>query len=55
MSAGISSLACYSLFEASLTGLFAFFGNQWLRTDDGHWHEVTPGSGRQSKVPYRQR
>ncbi|MBC8037573.1 MAG: APC family permease [Rhizobiales bacterium] len=30
MSAGISSLACYSIFEASLTGLFAFFGNQWL-------------------------
>lgn len=32
MSAGISSLACYSLFEASLTGLFAFFGNQFLNT-----------------------
>ncbi len=30
MSAGISSLACYSIFEASLTGLFAFFGNAWL-------------------------
>ena len=30
MSAGITSLACYSLFEASLTGLFAFFGNKWL-------------------------
>jgi len=30
MSAGISSLACYSIFEASLTGLFAFFGNKWL-------------------------
>ena len=30
MSAGISSLACYSVFEASLTGLFAFFGNSWL-------------------------
>ena len=30
MSAGISSLACYSIFEASLTGLFAFFGNSWL-------------------------
>lgn len=30
MSAGIGSLACYSLFEASLTGLFAFFGNLWL-------------------------
>ena len=30
MSAGIASLACYSVFEASLTGLFAFFGNLWL-------------------------
>lgn len=30
MSAGIASLACYSIFEASLTGLFAFFGNWWL-------------------------
>ncbi len=35
MSAGISSLACYSIFEASLTGLFAFFGNQWLATHLG--------------------
>ncbi|MGH6907655.1 MAG: APC family permease, partial [Aestuariivirga sp.] len=35
MSAGISSLACYSVFEASLTGLFAFFGNQWLQTHLG--------------------
>ncbi len=31
MSAGIASLACYSIFEASLTGLFAFFGNMWLK------------------------
>ena len=30
MSAGISSLACYSVFEASLCGLFAFFGNSWI-------------------------
>ena len=30
MSAGFTSLASYSLFEASLTGLFAFFGNKWL-------------------------
>ncbi len=30
MSAGIASLACYSIFEASLTGLFAFFGNLWI-------------------------
>lgn len=30
MSAGLTSFLCYSLFEASLTGLFAFFGNKWL-------------------------
>ncbi len=30
MSAGLASFACYSIFEASLTGLFAFFGNKWL-------------------------
>ena len=35
MSAGITSLACYSLFEASLTGLFAFFGNTWLNDHFG--------------------
>src|SRR3954447_11746933 len=35
MSAGISSLACYSIFEASLTGLFAFFGNSWLASHLG--------------------
>ena len=35
MSAGITSLACYSIFEASLTGLFAFFGNSWLSTHLG--------------------
>lgn len=35
MSAGISSLACYSIFEASLTGLFAFFGNLWISTHLG--------------------
>src|SRR6476660_10445608 len=35
MSAGISSFACYSIFEASLTGLFAFFGNSWLKTHLG--------------------
>jgi amino acid transporter len=35
MSAGIASLACYSVFEASLTGLFAFFGNQWLKAHLG--------------------
>ena len=35
MSAGITSLACYSIFEASLTGLFAFFGNKWLNDHFG--------------------
>ena len=30
MSAGLTSFICYSIFEASLTGLFAFFGNKWL-------------------------
>jgi amino acid transporter len=35
MSAGIASLACYSIFEASLFGLFAFFGNQWIATHLG--------------------
>ena len=35
MSAGISSLACYSIFEASLTGLFAFFGNSWIKAHLG--------------------
>ena len=30
MSAGLASLLCYSIFEASLTGLFAFFGNKFL-------------------------
>jgi amino acid transporter len=35
MSAGFSSLVCYSIFEASLYGLFAFFGNQWLKTHLG--------------------
>lgn len=35
MSAGISSLACYSVFEASLTGLFAFFANTWLKDNIG--------------------
>ena len=35
MSAGIASLACYSIFEASLTGLFAFFGNLWISAHFG--------------------
>jgi amino acid transporter len=35
MSAGFTSLLCYSLFEASLTGLFAFFSNKWLNEHVG--------------------
>jgi amino acid transporter len=35
MSAGVTSLACYSIFEASLYGLFAFFGNAWLKNHFG--------------------
>jgi amino acid transporter len=35
MSAGFTSLACYSIFEASLYGLFAFFGNAWLKNHFG--------------------
>jgi amino acid transporter len=35
MAAGIASLASYSVFEASLTGLFAFFGNSWLQSHFG--------------------
>jgi amino acid transporter len=35
MSAGVTSLVCYSIFESSLYGLFAFFGNAWLKTNLG--------------------
>ncbi len=35
MSAGFTSLACYSIFEASLYGLFAFFANTWLKNHLG--------------------
>jgi amino acid transporter len=35
MSAGATSLVCYSIFESSLYGLFAFFGNAWLKTNLG--------------------
>lgn len=35
MAAGMASLASYSVFEASLTGLFAFFGNSWLQSHFG--------------------
>ncbi len=35
MSAGITSLVCYSIFEASLYGLFAFFGTAWLKSHFG--------------------
>lgn len=35
MAAGIASLVSYSVFEASLTGLFAYFGNSWLQSHFG--------------------
>lgn len=35
MAAGFASLASYSVFEASLTGLFAYFGNAWLQSHFG--------------------
>jgi amino acid transporter len=35
MAAGVASLASYSVFEASLTGLFAFFGNSWIKSHLG--------------------
>jgi amino acid transporter len=35
MSAGLTSLACYSIFEASLYGLFAYFANIWITTHLG--------------------
>ena len=35
MSAGLTSLVCYSIFESSLYGLFAFFGNAWLKSHFG--------------------
>ena len=35
LSAGLASLASYSVFEASLTGLFAFFANSWLSSHLG--------------------
>lgn len=35
MAAGITSLFCYSVFEASLYGLFAFFANSWLSAHMG--------------------
>ncbi len=35
MAAGLASLISYSVFEASLYGLFAFFGNAWLASHFG--------------------
>ncbi|MFN0217222.1 MAG: APC family permease [Hyphomicrobium sp.] len=35
MAAGLASFACYSVFEASLYGLFAFFANSWIQTKFG--------------------
>jgi amino acid transporter len=35
MAAGLASLAAYSVFEAALNGIFAFFANAWLATHFG--------------------
>ncbi len=35
MSAGLASLISYSVFESSLYGLFAFFGNAWIASHMG--------------------
>jgi amino acid transporter len=35
MSAGLASLASYSVFEASLNGIFAFFANAWISAHFG--------------------
>ncbi|MDX2306689.1 MAG: APC family permease [Hyphomicrobium sp.] len=35
MAAGFASFTCYSVFEASLYGLFAFFANAWFKTHLG--------------------
>jgi amino acid transporter len=35
LSAGITSLVSYSIFEASLYGLFAFFGTSWVKNHFG--------------------
>ena len=35
MSAGFTSLVCYSIFEASLYGLFAYFTNIWIKNHLG--------------------
>lgn len=35
MAAGFASLFCYSVFEASLYGLFAYFANTWIITHFG--------------------
>ena len=35
MAAGFASFASYSVFEASLTGIFAFFANSWISTHFG--------------------
>ncbi len=35
MAAGLASFASYSVFEASLTGIFAFFANSWLSSHFG--------------------
>jgi amino acid transporter len=35
MSAGLASFAAYSIFEASLAGVFAFFANSWILANFG--------------------
>ena len=35
MAAGMASFVSYSVFEASLCGLFAYFGNAWIQTHLG--------------------
>ena len=35
MSAGLTSLVCYSIFESSLYGLLAFFGTAWIKNHLG--------------------
>src|SRR5215813_9356529 len=35
MAAGMASFVSYSVFEASLCGLFAYFANGWVQTDLG--------------------
>ena len=40
MAAGMASFVSYSVFEASLCGLFAFFGNAWIQTHLRHQYSL---------------